>query len=67
MSRQSAFTAEEVQQELDRRRQAQRDIEEARRPKPAGDIECIHCHSLFFAYQSAGAEYGLCDYCLHKD
>lgn len=34
--------------------------------EPEGDLECVHCHQSFFAYQSSAADFGLCDYCLHS-
>jgi hypothetical protein len=34
--------------------------------EPKGDINCIHCGRLFFAYESSAGYVGLCDYCLHQ-
>ena len=34
--------------------------------EPKGDMNCIHCGRLFFAYQSSASDFGLCDDCLHS-
>ena len=60
------FSAQEIEQELQRRLQSQRDIEAKRQKvlrEPTGDDECINCGTRFNRLTAVAGEYGLCDVC----
>jgi hypothetical protein len=71
MAQNNAFTAEEIAQEVERRREAQRKMDEQYRrsiqsPQQT-NTTCIHCGQPFLGYMSSGAEYGFCQNCMDKD